>query len=89
MAQTAERRAKDEARNASRRTPEELGRVKHEPPVNRAEALFDPARDGDPEYMSMTSVLCGDPPVGRREMLEAWAEQHPQARRGPEANWNF
>lgn len=32
--------------------------------------LYDPRRDDAPRYESQTAVICGDPPVGRREMLE-------------------
>lgn len=35
----------------------------------RAEAAYDPKRDGPaPEYDSLTAVLMGDPPIGRRAL---------------------
>jgi hypothetical protein len=35
--------------------------------------LYDPRRDGDPQYASLAAELLGDPPAGRRAMLAAHA----------------
>lgn len=54
--------------------------------VRRAGALYDPKRDGDPVYDNeVNAAVLGDPPRGRRELLEANAartappEVHPNA----------
>jgi hypothetical protein len=36
-----------------------------EPSPNRADAYYDPERDGPPRYSSVTAFICGDPPIGR------------------------
>lgn len=42
----------------------------------RDSALYDPHRDGDPIYDNhANAMLLGDPPRGRRELLEAHAER--------------
>lgn len=53
----------------------------------RETALYDPHRDGEPVYDNdVNAALLGDPPRGRRELLEANAERtapvwpHPNAR---------
>lgn len=33
--------------------------------VDCSQAQYDPARDGYPQYSSLTAQLCGDPPIGR------------------------
>lgn len=50
------------------------------------DAIYDPVRDGEAAAQDLTSSLLGDPPPGRRELLEASAartappETHPNAK---------
>lgn len=37
--------------------------------VSRDDALYDPQRDGYPQYADPIRELLGEPPIGRREML--------------------
>lgn len=43
---------------------------RQQPSAQRAEAAYDPARDGVPQYQDLTAQICGDPPIGRREFLD-------------------
>lgn len=45
-----------------------LAQYRTEPQEYRAAAIYDPARDGPVEHDSMTAVLMGDPPIGRRAL---------------------
>jgi hypothetical protein len=46
------------------------------PQPSRDEALYDPERDGPPRYADETKHQFGDPPIGRRELLEASARRN-------------
>lgn len=49
--------------------------------ARRDRALYDPERDGAPKYESDVAQFMGDPPIGRREMLERWDRVHWRTRR--------
>jgi hypothetical protein len=55
-------------RGTTRRAKRELKTVVQ---MLRDEALYDPRRDGEQAYASPFAQVLGDPPIGRREMLEA------------------
>lgn len=38
--------------------------------LSRERAAYDPRRDDPPEWDSLTAMILGDPPRGRRELLE-------------------
>lgn len=42
--------------------------------MKNIDALYDPCRDGVCSPPDLTGQLMGDPPVGRRELLESWAK---------------
>jgi hypothetical protein len=48
--------------------------------ATRIRPLYDPNRDGPVVYPSLTARLLGDPPLGRREILDQWAEQNSKRR---------
>lgn len=45
----------------------------HERPVHNYDPLYDPKRDGCLPYADLTAELLGDPPIGRREIMERLA----------------
>jgi hypothetical protein len=67
-------------------TARSLGLLGTGPRPKRGEALYDPERDGPPRYARQEDSILGDPPIGRRQMLEENASrqrgsvQHPNAR---------
>jgi len=40
------------------------------PRVSRAGALYDPLRDAPPQHADLTAAVMGDPPIGRRAIIE-------------------
>jgi len=55
---------------------EVLGGFEHERPVHNFNPIYDPKRDGSLSYADLTAELMGDPPIGRREIMQKLEASH-------------